>query len=110
MSSDTPVSPTPEASWEVSYGPVKTSPTDAHVLPDVWGSNNTGELKALIELFDYLLYYANLPLRSDIAIFTDSDYAMRLILGDSFPNTHQQLVALAQQYFNSPHSSLCKAL
>ena len=47
--------------WKVFYGPVKTMPTDTAILPKVWGSNNTGELKALIELFDYLLYYANLP-------------------------------------------------
>ena len=75
--------------------------TDITVLPEVWGSNNTGELKALIELFDYLVYYANLPPRSDITIYTDSEYAMRLILGDSLPNTHHQLVTLAQQYYTA---------
>ena len=99
MSSDTPAEPTQDTCWEVSYGPVKTTPTDITILPEVWGSNNTGELKALIELFDYLLYYANLPSRSDVTIYTDSEYAMRLILGDSLPNTHHQLVTLAQQYF-----------
>ena len=101
MSSDTPTEPSQDTYWEVSYGPVKTTPTDVTILPEVWGSNNTGELKALIELFDYLLYYANLPSRSDITIYTDSEYAMRLILGDSLPNTHHQLVTLAQQYFTA---------
>ena len=101
MSSDTPAEPTQDTCWEVSYGPVKTTPTDITILPEVWGSNNTGELKALIELFDYLLRYANLPPRSDITIYTDSEYAMRLILGDSLPNTHHQLVTLAQQYYTA---------
>ena len=101
MSSDSPAEPTQNTCWEVSYGPVKTTPTDINVLPEVWGSNNTGELKALIELFDYLLYCANLPSRSDITIFTDSEYARRLILGDSLPNTHHQLVTLAQQYYTA---------
>ena len=101
MSSDTPAEPTQKTCWEVSYGPVKTTPTDITILPEVWDSNNTGELKALIELFDYLLYYANLPPRSDITIYTDSEYAMRLILGDSLPNTHHQLVTLAQQYYTA---------
>ena len=101
MSSDTPTEPSQDTCWEISYGPVKTTPTDVTILPEVWGSNNTGELKALIELFDYLLYYANLPSRSDITIYTDSEYAMRLILGDSLPNTHHQLVTLAQQYFTA---------
>ena len=70
-------------------------------MPEVWGSNNTGELKALIELFDYLLYYSNLPSFSDIVIYTDSEYALRVILGDSLPCTHQQLVTLAQQYYTA---------
>ena len=55
MSSDSQAEPTQNTCWEVSYGPVKTTPTDINVLPEVWGSNNTGEFKALIELFDYLL-------------------------------------------------------
>ena len=95
MSSDTPTEPSQDTCWEISYGPVKTTPTDVTILPEVWVSNNTGELKALIELFDYLLYYANLPSRSDVTIYTDSECAMRLILGDSLPNTHHQLVTLA---------------
>ena len=114
MSSDTPAEPTQDTCWEVSYGPVKTTPTDITILPEVWGSNNTGELKARIELFDYLLYYANLPPCSDITIYTDSEYAMRLILGDSLPNTHHQLVTLAQQYYTAlrtlHHVTLSKAL
>ena len=56
----------------------------------------TGELRALIELFDY-----QLPRGSRIDVHTDSQYAMRLILGDSVPNTHHQLVALAPPYFTA---------
>ena len=65
------------------------------------GSRNTGELKALIELFDYLLYCSNLPSFSDTVIYTDSEYALRVILGDSLPSTHQQLVTHAQQYYTA---------
>ena len=79
------------------YGPVKASPLPAEgPLP---GSNNTGELKALIEQFDYLLYYSEIAVGSSIAIYTDSSYARNLILGSSLPASHLLLVSLAQQYY-----------
>ena len=95
------VNPGPARTWLTSRGPVKTQPTDDSILPEIYGSNNTGELRALIELVDYLLHYSQLPRGSHINIHTDSQYAMRLILGDSVPTTHHQLVALAQQYYTA---------
>ena len=53
----------------------------------------------LVELFDYLLYYANYPRGSRIIVYTDSQYARDLLLGSSIPTSHPQLVHLAQQYF-----------
>ena len=93
--------PGPYREWFRSRGPVKSQPTDDSILPDVYGSNNTGELHALIELFDYLLQYSQLPRGSQINIRADPQYAMRLILGDSVPTTHHQLVALARQYYTA---------
>ena len=93
--------PGPSREWLTSRGPVKSQPTDDSILPDVYGSNNTGELRVLIELFDYLLRYSRLPRGSHVNIHTDSQCAMRLILGDSVPATHHQLVSLAQQYYTA---------
>ena len=93
----TTLHPPPDSTWILGYGPVKTSPLSAEgPLP---GSNNTGELKALIELFDYLLYYSQFAAGSSLTIYTDSSYARNLILGSSLPATHPQLVSLAQQYY-----------
>ena len=39
----------PETQWKSSFGPVHSAPTDAHALPEVWGSDNADELKALLE-------------------------------------------------------------
>ena len=56
LSGSTTQHPPTDATWHQAWGPVKTIPTDiVHPLP---GSNNTGELKAIIGLFDYLLYYS----------------------------------------------------
>ena len=45
--------PGPSRTWQTSRGAVKSQPTDDSILPEVYGSNNTGELRALIELFDF---------------------------------------------------------
>ena len=58
------------------------------------GSNNTAELQALIELFDYLQRIGDgVP----TIIYTDSQYALDIILGLSVPSTHVELAALAQK-------------
>ena len=58
----------------------------------------TGEMRAIIELFDYFLYYSDLPHGSSVKIFIDSSYVIRSLSGDQIPSTHHQLVELVQQY------------
>ena len=79
--------------------PVKTNPTDTvHPLP---GSSNTGELKAIIELFDYLLYYSPFSETDQLTIYTDSQYVISILQGDALPVTHHQLVPVAQKYYTA---------
>ena len=88
-------------SWYHSYGKVKTSPLDEHALVPLDGSNNTGEMRAIIELFDYILYFFELPHGSTVHIFIDSTYVIRSLQGDQLPSTHHQLVELALQYYTA---------
>ena len=88
--------PPASAEWVGSYGPVKSEPQSVEVLSV--GSSNTGELRAVIELFDYLLYYSPLVKGDTVVVYTDSQYVLSLLLGSSLPTTHPQLVAPAQQY------------
>ena len=88
-------------SWICSYGQVKNSPLDANVINPVDGSNNTGEMWAIIELFDYILFYSDLPHGSSVIINIDSTYVIRSLRGDQLPSTHHQLVELAQQYYTA---------
>ena len=53
-------------------------------------------LKALIQLFDFLLYHSAFRPGDALIIYTDSQYALSLLLGSSLPSTHHQLVVLAQ--------------
>ena len=85
--------------WVISHGMVKTTPLDANAAAPLDGSSNTGEIRAIIELFDYILYYSTLRLGSELRIFIVSQYVIRSLLGDQLPSTHHQLVELAQQYF-----------
>ena len=74
--------------WLCSHGQVKNSPLDAQVLTPVDGSNNTGEMRAVIELFDYILHYSHLPHGSFVKIFIDSTYVIRSLNGDQIPSTY----------------------
>ena len=88
-------------SWIYSYGQVKNSPLDSNIVNPVDGSNNTGEMRAIIELFAYILFYSDLPHGSSVIIYIDSTYVIRSLRGDQFPSTHHQLVELAQQYYTA---------
>ena len=80
--------PIPDDTWLQAWGPVKTNPTDiVHPLP---GSNNTGELKAILELFDLLLYYPPFPDVDQLTIYTDSQYVLSILQGDALPVTHHK--------------------
>ena len=80
---------------------VKATPFHSNVVAPIDGSNNTGEMRAVIELFDYILHYSALPQASELRIFIDSQYVIRSLLGDQPPSTHHQLVELALQYFTA---------
>ena len=84
--------------WKISYGMVKTMPLDANVIAPLDRSNNTGEMKAVIELFDCILCYSHLPSNSEVRVCIDSQYVIRSFLGDQLPSTHHPLVELAQQH------------
>ena len=90
-----PEHPAVDNTWLLSWGKVRSDPTP--YLPELPGSNYTGELKALIELFDYLLYPSPFQTADELTIYTDSQYALSLLFGSSIPTTHHQLVVLAQQ-------------
>ena len=80
---------------------VKTTPLDENALVPLDGSDNTGEMRAIIELVDYILYYSQLPHGSTIDIFIDSTNVIRSLQGDQLPSTHHQLLELTQQYYTA---------
>ena len=63
-----------------SYGMIKSMPLDASILIPLDGSNNIGEMKVIIELFDYILNDSLLPLGSEIRIFIDTQYIIHFYL------------------------------
>ena len=91
--------PPASAPWQCSFGPLKSNPQSVEGLSV--GSNNTGELRAVIELFDFLLYHSTLLRGNSVVVYTDSQYVLDLLNGSSLPSTHPQLVNLAQQYYTA---------
>ena len=69
---DHPLNSHPPASapWQCSFGPLRSNPQSVECLSV--GSNNTGEFRAIIELFDFLLYYSTLSQGDNIVVYTDS--------------------------------------
>ena len=98
-----PTHPPVDSTWLQSWGKVRSTPTQ--YLPELPGSNNTGELKALMQLFDFLLYHSAFRPGDALIIYTDSQYALSLLLGSSLPTTHHQLVVLAQKYYTALRNS-----
>ena len=88
-----------DGSWLCSHGMVKTTPLHEYALVPLDGcSNNTVEMRATIELFDYILYFSQFPFGSEVDIFMNSSYVIRSLQGDQLPSTHHQQVEFAQQY------------
>ena len=87
---------------EVPGKQVKVKTTTPHLpgKPKLLGHPTPpGELRAVIELFDYLLYHSCLARGDTVVVHTDSQYVLSLLQGSSLPTTHPQLVSLAQQYY-----------
>ena len=70
---DTTLHPPPKAAWLCSWGPVKSNPQSTEGLSI--GSNNTGELRAIIEFFDYLLSYSDLNGGDEVVVYTDCSFS-----------------------------------
>ena len=73
---DQPIDSHPPASapWQCSFGPLRSNPQSVEGLSV--GSNNTGELRAIIELFDFLLFYSALNPGDQVMVYTDSHYVI----------------------------------
>ena len=82
------VCPTGQAS-----GPVTTDPNHLKFIGAQVGSNNTGELSAIIEALLFALEHEY----SHVVIHSDSQWAIHMIRGIWRPTTYKDLVSLAQK-------------
>ena len=79
--------PPPHSIYRTSHAPIiQENPTNP---------------KALIELFDFLLYLSPFQTEDSVTLDTDSQYALSLLMGSSIPATHHQLFVFAQHYFTA---------
>jgi len=84
--------------WTDGYGQVVTEPDDPAAAGALEGSNNTGELQALLELFDFLhRQNSSLP----VVIKVDSQYALDVMLGLAVPTTHAALISVLRAQLSS---------
>ena len=79
---------TGQTSWVESYGLVSTNPASINYLGADVGSNNTAEIHAILEALDFLDTYVS---NGRIAIYTDSEYSLNLLLGLSSPTVSMRL-------------------
>ena len=95
-----------DGTWHDAWGPVVTDPDHIAYLGAGVGSNNTGELTAIIEA----LLYAQEHNANKVHIYTDSQWALNVIKGKWKAKTHKQMVHTAQLLFKTikPHISWVK--
>ena len=79
--------------WKEAYGPVITTPDSPQYRGAQVGSNNTGELTAIIEA----VMYAHQEGWSRINIRSDSQWAIKVITGQWRAKHHKTLVNLAKR-------------
>ena len=91
--------PKPTSDWITSHGKVRTNPDFPEFAGAEVSSNNTAELQALIELFDYLLYFSGFPEGQRIHVYTDSQYVLDILRARSLPATHYRLISRLQRYW-----------
>ena len=63
------------------------------------GSNNTGELQALMEALDFLLRRKSWVKGTPVTIYTDSQFVYDIFREDSNPTSHPELIALIRGLF-----------
>ena len=86
-------------SWLEASGPVCTDSQHIKYLGAQVGSNNTGELSAIVEA---LLKFALEHEYTDVVVHSDSKWSIHMIKGVWRPKTNKTLVSLAQRLaFNS---------
>ena len=78
-------------------GPVVTSSTSQFYLGASVGSNNTGEISALVEAALYLLSLTQPPRK--VKFFYDSKWAASMIKGESRPKRNKALVHAARPVY-----------
>ena len=90
-----------DGSWHDAWGPVITDPDHTAYLGAGVGSNNTGELSAIVEA----MLYAQEQSASRLRIYSDSQWAINVILGKWKAKVHKQLVHTAQVLYKQlkPH-------
>ena len=79
--------------WLAASGPVSTDPQHLKYLGAEVGSNNTGELSAIIEALLFALEHDY----GEVVIHSDSKWAILMIQGVWRPKTNKDLVVLAQR-------------
>ena len=79
--------------WIDACGPVCTDPSHIKYLGARIGSNNTGEITAIIEALLFALEHEY----THVTILSDSQWAINMITGKWRPKTNKDLVFLAQK-------------
>ena len=79
--------------WLKAFGPVVTSPANSGYLGATVGSNNTGELSAIIEALLFALEHEY----KRVQIFSDSTWAIQVVTGRWRAKTHKSMVEQAQR-------------
>ena len=79
--------------WLQASGPVVTDNHHLKYLGAVVGSNNTGELSAIIEALLFALEHDY----ERVHVHTDSQWSLNMVTGKWRPKTNKQLVLLAQR-------------
>ena len=79
--------------WLEASGPVSTDPHHIKYLGSRVGSNNTGELSAIIEALLFALEHDY----TQVVIHSDSQWSINMITGKWRPKTNKELVILAQR-------------
>ena len=90
-----------DGSWHDAWGPVITDPDHTAYLGAGVGSNNTGELSAIVEA----MLYAQEQSASRLRIYSHSQWAINVILGKWKAKVHKQLAHTAQVLYKQlkPH-------
>jgi ribonuclease HI len=83
--------------WTDGFGPVCSDPLLPAYAGSQYPSNNSAELQALLELFDYFLRH---PPSLPVLVYIDSSLTLDSVLGDSNPTVHPLLISNLRNHFS----------